>query len=253
MNRVAFWSYKGGTGRTLTLCNVAIELMRKGKNVGIVDFDLEAPGVHVLFNLDREEIKERGSFTDMLLKRVIGNLSKYVQEVPGLVSRPALRGKLYILPTINSPELDDIKFDHNTFDFINDICNNFIQIYMLDHLLIDTRTGFSVMGGLGATYSDAIFVCLRPDRQNVIGVKEIIKGYKIRGIEFYLVFSGVPEIDGAKTKILEVQSKLGSKGLVRIPLVLDLLLDEELYSVSKPDHEICKGYKQIADIIVSEK
>ena len=48
MNRVAFWSYKGGAGRTLTLCNVAIELMRMGKNIGIVDFDLVlSPGDNV--------------------------------------------------------------------------------------------------------------------------------------------------------------------------------------------------------------
>ena len=106
------------------------------------------------------------------------------------------------------------------------------------------------MGALGAYYSDAIFVCLRPDRQNVIGVKETIKGYKIGGKEFYLVFSGIPKIDGAEAKILEVQSKLGAKGQVKIPLVLELLLDEKLYSDSNPDHEMCKGYKQIADIIM---
>lgn len=203
--------------------------------------------MHLLFELDREKIKEKGSFTDMLLNRTIGNLASYVQEV----SRPEFAGKLYILPTVYSPNLDYTKFDDDTFDFINSICDNFIQIYRLDHLIIDTRTGCSIMGALGAYYSDAIFVCLRPDRQNVIGVKETIKGYKIGGKEFYLVFSGIPKIEGAKAKISEVQSKLGAKGQVQIPLVLELLLDEKLYSDSYPDHEMCKGYKQIADIIMS--
>ena len=38
-----FYSFKGGVGRTLALVNSAIELSTRGKNVLVVDFDLEAP------------------------------------------------------------------------------------------------------------------------------------------------------------------------------------------------------------------
>lgn len=249
MNRVAFWSYKGGTGRTLTLCNVAVELMRMGKNVGIVDLDLEAPGIHVLFNLDLNKIRSRGSLTDMLIYRVIGDLGKYVHEVTGLASHNTLWGKLYVLPAINTPELDEISFDDNTFVFMNDIFEYFIQIYMLDHLLIDTRTGFSIMASLGSTFADATFICLRPDRQNVIGVKEALKAYKVRRTDFHIFFSGVPDIEGAKRKIEEVEAELGEKSQATIPLAPELILDEELYSLSQPNHEICAGYQQIAAVI----
>lgn len=42
--RFAFTSLKGGVGRTTALCVAAVELAREGKNVLVVDLDLEAPG-----------------------------------------------------------------------------------------------------------------------------------------------------------------------------------------------------------------
>src|SRR5215475_1516326 len=42
---VTFYSYKGGTGRTMALANVAWILAANGKKVLVVDWDLEAPGL----------------------------------------------------------------------------------------------------------------------------------------------------------------------------------------------------------------
>ncbi len=44
-----FYSYKGGTGRTMALANVAWILASKGKRVLAIDWDLEAPGLHRYF------------------------------------------------------------------------------------------------------------------------------------------------------------------------------------------------------------
>jgi len=45
MRTATFYSYKGGTGRTLLLANVAMLAARMGKKVVAVDVDLEAPGL----------------------------------------------------------------------------------------------------------------------------------------------------------------------------------------------------------------
>ncbi len=42
---VTFYSYKGGTGRTMAMANIAGLLSRRGKSVLVVDFDLESPGL----------------------------------------------------------------------------------------------------------------------------------------------------------------------------------------------------------------
>lgn len=46
---VTFYSYKGGVGRTFGLANVAVLLARRGKRVLVIDWDLEAPGLHRYF------------------------------------------------------------------------------------------------------------------------------------------------------------------------------------------------------------
>jgi MinD-like ATPase involved in chromosome partitioning or flagellar assembly len=43
---ITFYSYKGGTGRSMILANVAWILASNGKRVLILDWDLEAPGLH---------------------------------------------------------------------------------------------------------------------------------------------------------------------------------------------------------------
>ena len=43
---VTFYSYKGGTGRTMALANVAWILAANGRRVLVADWDLESPGLH---------------------------------------------------------------------------------------------------------------------------------------------------------------------------------------------------------------
>ncbi len=54
-----FYSYKGGTGRTMALANIACLLAKRysgnGRGVLMVDWDLEAPGLHLFF---RDFLKE---------------------------------------------------------------------------------------------------------------------------------------------------------------------------------------------------
>jgi Tetratricopeptide repeat/TIR domain/NB-ARC domain/AAA domain len=47
---VTFYAYKGGTGRTMALANVAWILASNGKKVLAVDWDLESPGLHKFFH-----------------------------------------------------------------------------------------------------------------------------------------------------------------------------------------------------------
>ncbi|MGH9336759.1 MAG: AAA family ATPase, partial [Vicinamibacteria bacterium] len=47
---VTFYSYKGGTGRSMAVANVAWILASNGKRVLTIDWDLEAPGLHRYFH-----------------------------------------------------------------------------------------------------------------------------------------------------------------------------------------------------------
>ena len=43
---ITFYSYKGGTGRSMALANIAWLMASAGRQVLVIDWDLEAPGLH---------------------------------------------------------------------------------------------------------------------------------------------------------------------------------------------------------------
>ncbi len=50
MKTITFYAYKGGTGRSLVVANAAKYLAGFGQKVFVLDFDLEAPGLHYKFS-----------------------------------------------------------------------------------------------------------------------------------------------------------------------------------------------------------
>ena len=53
---VSVHSFRGGTGKSNLTANLATSLALTGKRVGIVDTDIQSPGIHVLFGLDEEHM-----------------------------------------------------------------------------------------------------------------------------------------------------------------------------------------------------
>src|SRR5262249_55632987 len=47
---ITFYSYKGGVGRSMALANLAWILASNGNRVLVIDWDLEAPGLHRYFH-----------------------------------------------------------------------------------------------------------------------------------------------------------------------------------------------------------
>jgi cellulose biosynthesis protein BcsQ len=65
---VTFYSFKGGTGRTMALANVAWILAASGKRVLMVDWDLESPGLSRYFNpfLPPEAVRDTPGVIDLI-------------------------------------------------------------------------------------------------------------------------------------------------------------------------------------------
>jgi flagellar biosynthesis protein FlhG len=63
---ISIGSGKGGTGKTMLLCNLAFLLARKGKKVCLVDLDIGGADAHLLFGL----FEPKYSLTDFLSRKV---------------------------------------------------------------------------------------------------------------------------------------------------------------------------------------
>src|ERR1035437_5330517 len=68
MQTITFYSYKGGTGRSLALANAGVYFARLGFKVVALDFDLEAPGLHYKFstNADGTPLTVKAGLVDYL-------------------------------------------------------------------------------------------------------------------------------------------------------------------------------------------
>ena len=65
---ITFYSFKGGTGRTMALANVAWILAASGRRVLMVDWDLESPGLYRYFGpfLSEEAVRDSSGVIDMI-------------------------------------------------------------------------------------------------------------------------------------------------------------------------------------------
>jgi septum site-determining protein MinD len=53
---ISVHSFRGGTGKSNTTANLAAILAQRGRRVGVIDTDIQSPGIHVLFGLDGNSI-----------------------------------------------------------------------------------------------------------------------------------------------------------------------------------------------------
>ena len=64
---VSIHSYRGGTGKSNLTANLATTIAGMGVRVGVVDTDIQSPGIHVIFGLD--EVKINRTLNDYLWGR----------------------------------------------------------------------------------------------------------------------------------------------------------------------------------------
>src|SRR5512140_494 len=92
---ISIHSFRGGTGKSNTTANLAALLAAEGQRVGIIDTDIQSPGIHILFGLRGDQIK--ASLNDYLWHGC------EIKEVAQDVTPPGLTGKIFLIPSSIKP------------------------------------------------------------------------------------------------------------------------------------------------------
>jgi MinD-like ATPase involved in chromosome partitioning or flagellar assembly len=162
---VAVHSFRGGTGKSNIVANTAACIACKGKKVGIVDTDIQSPGIHVLFGFEPESIGK--SLNDYLwgkcsVEDAIYDVTKDVIADSG--------GKMYLIPSsMKMGEITRILKDGYDISTLNDGFTEAINARDLDYLFIDTHPGLGEETLLSLAISDISLILLRPDNQDYQG------------------------------------------------------------------------------------
>jgi cellulose biosynthesis protein BcsQ len=154
---VTFYSYKGGTGRTMALANIAALMAQRGSRVLAVDFDLEAPGLWRYFSSYHKDLHQQTGLIDLLTASSSPRTSHDV-DWDDYITRVKLPGDA-TLSLMTSGRMDEqypsrvLDFDWTEFfrdsrggEFIECLRNEWRQRY--DFTLIDSRTGITDAGGI---------------------------------------------------------------------------------------------------------
>lgn len=211
MHVVTFYSFKGGTGRSMALVNVAGELVKSGLRVLVVDFDLEAPGLDT-FNLPRPQKSTKGVVDFVLEYLETGespDISQFVYKSP----LSNTDGQLWVMPSgggnneydsrFKSIDWQDLYENRDGYLLFEDVKAQWNQVLQPDYVLIDSRTGHTDVGSICTRQlPDAVVLFFFPNEQNRRGLETVVR--QIRGksattrkksIKLHFVMSNVPELD----------------------------------------------------------
>lgn len=193
---ITFYSYKGGTGRSMALANVAWILASSGKRVLTIDWDLEAPGLHRYFYpflIDKDLTYSEG-IIDFIIEYSMAALtppgSGDLQKDWFLPYANILRyatslnwpfegqGKLDFIPAgrqgpsystrVNSFDWQDFYNRLGGWAFLEAAKEKMRAEY--DYILIDSRTGVSDTSGICTVQMpDTLVVCYLLNNQSIDG------------------------------------------------------------------------------------
>lgn len=161
---VSVHSFRGGTGKSNTTANLAATVAARGRRVGVIDADIQSPGIHVLFGIAGDDV--RGSLNDYLWHdRPIHEVALDVTEQ---VDCPA--GRLFLIPSSMQPgEITRVLREGYDAQRLTTGIRELVTALALDVLFIDTHPGLNEETLLSLVISHSLLIVMRPDRQDFEG------------------------------------------------------------------------------------
>ncbi|MEA5616279.1 ParA family protein [Cronbergia sp. UHCC 0137] len=182
---VTFYSFKGGVGRSTALGLVSGILATRNRRVVMVDFDLEAPGISIMFEEDIENINPaQMGVLDYLYQRTL-TPEENIPNIVDCIQRIHLqtRGEIFLVPAGEYNEyyihrlanLDVHYFYRSDHNAVKQLIADIQEQLDPDIILIDARPGFNDMGAIALfDLADTAIICFSPTRQNFKGLEWVV-------------------------------------------------------------------------------
>ena len=234
---ISVHSFRGGTGKSNTTANVASLLAADGRRVGVIDTDIQSPGIHVLFGLEEDQMVH--SLNDYLWGKC--DIEQTAHDVtPDL--EPGSEGKVFLIPSsIRAADIARVLREGYDVGLLNDGVRELIKALDLDVLLIDTHPGLNEETLLSIAISDALAVILRPDQQDYQGTGVAVEVARKLGVpHMLLVVNKVPAVFDAAEVKARVEQAYQCEVAAVLPHSEDMmaLASSGVFVARHPDHPI---------------
>lgn len=241
---IAIHSFRGGTGKSNIAANLAALLARDGARVGVVDTDIQSPGIHVIFHLDDSELTP--SLNDYLWGKC--GIEAVIHDVTTRVGEDTA-GNLFLIPSsIKAGDIARILREGYDVGLLNDGFRDIVKAMRLDYLFIDTHPGLSEETLLSIAISDILIIIMRPDSQDYQGTAVTVDvARKLDVPQTVMIVNKMP----AMFDMEDVRARVEQAYRVPVGAILPhcdemmVLASSGIFTANYPDHSITNELKKI--------
>jgi MinD-like ATPase involved in chromosome partitioning or flagellar assembly len=245
---ISVHSFRGGTGKSNTTANIATLLAQQGLRVGVVDTDIQSPGIHVLFNLDESEMSH--SLNDYLWGKC--SIKDCAYDVTGRVGAD-VKGQIYLIPSsIKASEIARILREGYDVGLLNDGFQSLVEGLKLDILVIDTHPGLNEETLLSIAVSDALVIIMRPDQQDYQGTSVTVEvARKLDVPKMLMLVNKVPQALDPEDVKARIEQTYNCKVAAVLPHSDEMmtLASSGIFSLRYPDHPVTQGLKNLVALL----
>jgi MinD-like ATPase involved in chromosome partitioning or flagellar assembly len=242
---ISIHSFRGGTGKSNMTANVATLLAADGQRIGVVDLDIQSPGIHVLFGMSQETMTR--SLNDYLWGRCEIGAAAY-DVTSSLDER--LAGRVFLIPSSSNPsDIARVMQDGYDVGLLNEGVRSLMRELELDALIIDTHPGLNEETLLSIAICEALAIVMRPDQQDYEGTSVAVSvARKLRVPRMVLVVNNTPTaFDFAEVKE-RVEKTYECEVVAVLPHSDELMIlaSQGIFALRYPDHPVTALYRQVA-------
>ncbi|MFN8612221.1 MAG: response regulator [Vulcanimicrobiota bacterium] len=237
---VVFCSFRGGVGKSEAVANLGVLLASAGFKVGLLDANLQAPGLHLALALTLNE--QNTSLQDLLSEQSEGK-SVCEIRVPG-------EGQLLLVPgSTHLPKMARLLRQGYSPQVFTQGLKDLSQELKLDFLLVDTQAGLNEEMLLGLLLCRQAVVVTRDHPREFEGVGALIQvAERLKVGNLSLLVSASPEPNPLEA--LETTFQLPLLGV--LPYAVELVQSRsEVFAQSQPDHSYTSALRQVVVKLVS--
>jgi septum site-determining protein MinD len=242
---ISIHSFRGGTGKSNMTANVATLLAADGQRIGVVDTDIQSPGIHVLFGMSQETMSR--SLNDYLWGRC--EIGAAAHDVTSSLD-DRLAGRVFLIPSSSNPS-DIARVMHDGYDvgLLNQGVRSLMKELELDALIIDTHPGLNEETLLSIAICEALAIVMRPDQQDYEGTSVAVSVARKLGVpRMVLVVNNTPtafDFAGVKERV-EKTYECEVAAILPHSEELMILSSQGIFALHYPDHPITALYRQVA-------
>jgi MinD-like ATPase involved in chromosome partitioning or flagellar assembly len=253
---VSTHSFRGGTGKSNTTANLAVMVARAGHRVGVIDTDIQSPGIHVIFHVEPTAVSK--SLNDYLWGRC------KIEEAANDVTETALgeypthhvRTKLFLIPSsINTGEIARILREGYDVARLNDGIHELSKALDLDYLFIDTHPGVNEETLLSLAISDVLVLIMRPDHQDFQGTAVTVElARRLEVPQMFVMINKVPsgmDYDALRRKVAQSYN-CEVAGILPLNAEIARLASSGIFTNRYPDHPFSLELGRVTEKILQQ-